>query len=76
MYVYIYTHTHTYVFQVNSVIEERKETKKENKKRKKEITKEQRNKLQFQGLIPKAGGLKTKEHKRGNCCWKLEHRRI
>lgn len=58
----MHIYTFIYVFQVNSVTEGRKEIKKENKMRKKKIIKEQRDKLHFQGPIPKAGVLKAKEH--------------
>lgn len=72
--VYIYIHIIRFSSEFSH--KGRKEIKKENKMRKKERIKEQRDKLQFQSPIPKAGGLKAKEHKRGNCFWKLEHRRI
>lgn len=36
----------------------------------------QKDKIQFQGPVSKVGGLKAKEHKRENCCWKLEHRQV
>lgn len=59
---------------MNSGIEGRKEKKIANIKGKEPWNKGTRGQNLFQGPISKVGGLKAKEHKRGNCCRKLEHR--